>query len=128
MPISMHLYPVQGPLAERKPSPAISATVLGTVHSASFSVTMPDGEAFHGPLTPVAPADSANDDLAPVWDGVYGPGYYAAVALGSPARGRAVLQGTRGSTLSIETNRTSRDAPVEGVGKDTNGNVFKVAR
>jgi len=127
VPISIHLYPVQGPLAERKPIPAISATVLGTVYSASLSVTLPDGEVFHGPLRAVAPPGAANDDLAPARDSVYGPGYYVAVALRSPAHGRGVLQGSRGSTLFVETNRTQKDAPVEGVAKDTSGNVFKVA-
>jgi hypothetical protein len=130
MPISMHLYPVQvqGPIAERKPVPAIPASVLGTFYTARFYVTFPDGETFQGPLRPVVPADAVNGDLAPVWDAVYGPGYYATAALGSPGRARAVLQGSKGSILFIETNRTSRDAPVEGIAKDSNGDVFKVER
>jgi len=129
VPISMHLYPVQGPLAERKPVAAIPASVFDAAYtSARFSVTFPDGETFHGPLRPVVPADATNGDLSPVWDAVYGPGYYATAALGSPGRARAVLQGSKGSILFIETNRTSRGAPVEGIAKDSSGDVFKVER
>ena len=127
VPVSIHLYPLQGPIAENKHVPAIPGTVLGTVYTASLSVTLPDGETFEGPLAQVAPDQVANDDLAPVWDSVYGPGYYKAVALGSPARARGALKGSRGSTLFVETNRTSPASPLEGVAKDTNGNVFKVA-
>jgi hypothetical protein len=127
VPVSIHLYPLQGPLAEHKPVPVISATILGTTSTASLSVTLPGGETFVGPLAAVTPEEAANDDFAPVWDSVYGPGYYAAVALGSPAHARGVLKGNKGSTLFVETNRTSRAAPLEGVARDTNGNLFKVA-
>lgn len=127
VPISINLYPLRGPIAEHKPAAPIGATMLGTTRTASLSVTLPDGEIFEGPLTAMQPEEAVNDDLAPVWDSVYGPGYYAAVAIGSPAHARGTLKGSRGSTMLVETNRTSNAAPLEGIAKDSNGNVFKLA-
>ena len=128
VPASVHLYPLRGPISDQKPVPVIPATAWGTVFSTSLSIDLPDGETFEGSVIRVSPSDSADDDLASVWDSVYGSGHYLARVLGSGSHGRATLRGNRGATLVLEVNTETKESPLEGVAKDSKGNVFKVTR
>ncbi len=126
IPVSMHLYPLQGPIAESNHGTVISADVVTDIFFSSVSVKLPDGETFEGPIPRVSASEPGTDDLASAWDYVYGPGYYVAAVLGAPSRNKAALKGSRSSTLFIDVIQVAPHAPGQGVAKDTNGNIFKV--
>src|SRR6516225_3084736 len=89
------LYPVQGPLSAQTPTPVLFAKVTGAVYPAGISVVLGDGEQCRGRWTQVEPVQASKGastgslvttagDMSPVWDSVYGPGYYVAHVLGGP--------------------------------------------
>lgn len=122
-----HLYPVTGPLAGQQPVPVILAKATG-MRSGSISFRLPTGETCAGAWAPVAPGQVDND-LAPTWDSVFGAGNYVAKVLGSKWHGKAIIRGDQGSVVQIEFYRdTVVDSPLQGVAKDNNGNIYKVAQ
>jgi hypothetical protein len=123
--------PVQGPLSQQTPIPTYSATISG-LFSGTVSVVLDNGEVCTGqwelasktpPATAVTPIDMAAD-----WDSVYGPGYFAAHALGNKLYARATLTGSKGTVLYVEfSNESNTRGSTKGVAEDNKGNVFKVS-
>jgi hypothetical protein len=62
------------------------------------------------------------------WDQVFGPGYFVANVLGAQVVARAVLAGTKGTTLNVEFYDPSPGhiQSVVGVARDNNGDLFKL--
>ena len=138
------LYPVQGPLAAQTPAPVLVGRISGAFYSGTMTITGLQGEVFQGRWKAVkqpakstaapsaAPADS---DMAPLWDSVYGSGFYVAHVLGTRLYARASLAGKTGDSLKVEFYRpedhgnsdaVSIRGSVRGVAKDDKGNVYKV--
>jgi hypothetical protein len=123
--------PVQGPLSKQSPIPTYSATISG-LFSGTVSVVLDNAEVCTGPWelaskTPPAGAVSPYDMPAD-WDGVYGPGYFAAHVLGNKLYARATLTGSKGTVLRVEfSNESNTRGSTKGVAQDNKGNVFKVS-
>src|SRR2546430_44551 len=143
-PATARPYPVQGPLAAQTPAPVLVGRISGAFYSGTMTITGLQGEVFQGRWKAVkqpakstaapsaAPADS---DMAPLWDSVYGSGFYVAHVLGTRLYARASLAGKTGDSLKVEFYRpegggNSEAVPilgsVRGVAKDGKGNVYKV--
>jgi len=123
------LYPVGGP-SEQASGAIPSVKITGPFNSGNISVKLNDGEVCKGRWNRIT-ATSANA-LAPVWDTVYGQGFYVAHVLGTSLYAQSVLTGNRGTTLTIEMyRRESGDpnhiTPLQGVAKDNHGNIYKLA-
>ncbi|HEY1265440.1 MAG TPA: hypothetical protein VGF06_18055 [Terriglobales bacterium] len=134
-------YPVQGPLSAQTPTPVLLGKVNG-FESGTISVTTSEGEVCKGhwaivPRAEVPKGASAAalpaNPMAPIWDSVYGPGYYVAHVLGARQYARATVKGSRGTTMDVEIyeadthfETASLDA-VKGVAKDNKDNIYKLA-
>ncbi len=129
------LYPVAPINAS---APVIVGKIHGALQAGTVSFTLPDGEVCKGrwALVPL-PSSTGKDtpsDLGPVWDQVYGSGYYLAHVVGTKLYARALAVGNRGTTLHIEFHRSSTavarntDAvdSIKGVAKDNSNNIFKL--
>jgi hypothetical protein len=129
------LYPVE-PL--NTSAPVIVGKIHGAVRSGDVSFTLADGEVCKGqwnlvPL-PSSTSKAAPSLLAPIWDQVYGSGYYVAHVLGTRWYAQAVAKGSRGTTLSLEfhqsatatTPNTDAIAAVRGVAMDSNNRIYKL--
>ena len=133
-------YAVQGPLASQAPPPVLVGKVTFALNSGTISVTLQDGEICKGRWATVPRPESsqpantaaATDDMASVWDAIYGQGFYVSHVLGARLYARAVLTGNHGTTLNFEmyrhdSNRVDETASaVKGVAKDSSGNIYKV--
>jgi hypothetical protein len=137
-------YPVQGPLAEQAAPPVYVGKISGAFYSGTMKVTGSQGQVFEGHWEAVrqptkstdAPQTSPSDaEMAPLWDSIYGNGFYVAHVLGTRLYGRGSLKASNGDTLKVEFYRpeekNSTDpnvirGSIKGVGKDDKGNVFKI--
>ena len=137
-------YPVQGPFSTESPAPVLTAKMDGGFRSGNISVVLATGEKAigHWKWTQTETASSRNpsdngssgsgtENMASVWDAVYGQGFYVSHVLGSKPFSRAELTGNRGTTLQVEMYRPvgeSGDAPenFKGVARDDKGNIYKV--
>jgi hypothetical protein len=129
------LYPVA-------PANASAPVIVGKIHGAfdagTVSFSLPDGEVCKGRWTLVPLPNSTGKDapsqLGPVWDQVYGPGYYLAHVVGTRLYARALAVGNRGTTFDIEfhqsatavTPNANTVASVKGVARDNSNNIFKL--
>jgi hypothetical protein len=130
-----NLYPVAGPLSAREPVPVFPARVQGIV-AGRLDLVLDGGESCQGSWSRVAraaPAEAAAQDLSILWDGVYGPGYFANVVSASTNYARAALTGDRGTVVRIEffqpVRAVGRRGPggIVGVAMDSDGNVFRLS-
>ena len=134
-----HLFPVQGPLASLPPPPIYSVKMTGAINSGNFVIALADGEKFSGPwkqLSVNARSQSAGDaasfNLASAWDTVYGQNFYSAHVLGSRLFTRAAMTGSQGTILQVEMYKREdgRDdatsSGIQGVAKDSKGNIYKL--
>jgi len=135
-------YPVRGPLASQAPLPVLVGKITGAFNSGTVTVKLKDGEVCKGRWATVGRPESTQaanqaatpDDMASVWDAVYGQGFYVSHVLGARLYARAVLAGDRGTTLNFEMykhedNRTDDPAgagAIKGVAKDNSDNIYKV--
>lgn len=137
-------YPVQGPLASQTPPPVLVGRVSGAFYSGSMTVKGIQGQVFRGrweavkrpnTSTTTPPSPPTDNEMAPLWDSIYGNGFYVAHVLGMRLYGRGSLTGNGGSTLKVEFYRpqegdgsagNSGAGSVKGVAKDDQGNVYKV--
>ena len=134
-------YPVRGPLASQAPPPVLVGKITGAFNSGTVSVKLKDGEICKGRWSTVSRPESTQastvptaDDMAPVWDAIYGQGFYVAHVLGARLYARAVLSGNRGSTLNFEmykhedahTDDSAGAGAIKGVAKDNSDNIYKV--
>jgi hypothetical protein len=137
---AQQLDPVKGPMSLQAPGPFYEGSKGGGTYGYSIksdfarvkSFSYANGETLKGkPDWVTAPAADAQtseaadsnapqQNLAAVWDLVYGPGYYA-----SNIAGKKILQGTftgdKGTTLQVQ----SLDNFVA-VGADNQGNLYKI--
>ena len=123
------LYPVSSSLTPTPTAP-IYIKMTGAFTSGSVSLTLADGEVCKGKWKE-STATSSNP-MIPVWDSIYGNGYYVAHVLGTRLYAEAVLSGQRGTALTIQMyRRESGDkdeiTPIRGVAKDNHGTAYKVA-
>jgi len=138
-----YLFPVRGPISTEKPVPVIPVAVdndypvvspanLGPM-TGVLSFSLPDGETFKGRWSreayinsdPATLAQQRATDIQPAWDSVYGEGYYIANVLGSLIHARAVLKGSKGTTIQIEFN-SAQPWPTRGVAVDDKDNIYKL--
>lgn len=123
-----HLYPVQGSLSAQTPVPIYNVTLSGILSSGTMSATLQGGEVCSGNWAAVRQNDPSAGKLSVEWDRVYGEGFFVANILGNPVFARAVLAGTKGTTLNVEfyAPTPGQITGVKGIAMDNNGNIFKL--
>lgn len=131
---TLRFYPVQGPLVSLKPVPVLKAKFSG-LNSGNVSVVLNDGEVCKGKWTTVnmgtkganaggTPVETG--DMSSVWDSVYGQDFYNAHVLGKFIH-ESIARGERGTTVDIQLYvLNNHENDINGVAKDSNGNVYKV--
>jgi hypothetical protein len=122
VPSSIYLHPVKGPIFDQSPPNALKGSASGV---GSISVALPSGETCKGEWQTIQQTQM-EVGLASDWDFVYGQGYFAKSVQGSRLRAKATLVGNKGSEIRAEFFRHSNAAPIQGVAKDSAGNIFKV--
>jgi hypothetical protein len=123
-----HLYPVHGSLSAQTPAPIYKVTLSGVLDSGTMSATLNDGEVCSGSWTPVRQDDPSAGNMSVEWDSVYGAGFFVTNVLGNRVFARAILSGTKGTTLNVEfyDPTPGQIANVKGIAKDNKGNIFKM--
>ena len=130
--MNARLYPVSGPTPAQTQLPVLKATVSGLYNVGSISIRMPDGKVCKGTWNRVvAPATASvppTPGLAPVWDSVYGSGYYVAHVLGRRLHAAASVTGEQGTVYQVEFYQTDdvHDFHLFGVAKDSTGVIYKM--
>jgi|GEM_PF-4432400 len=118
---TLHMTPIQGPVAQQNPVPIIA----GAVQKMDISFSTPSSESCQGHLVAVAPEQAASD-LAPIWDTAYGVKYYAEnVNHTKSEHYTAAVTCSKGTTMELETYQ-NRAELFQGIAKDSSGNVYKV--
>jgi hypothetical protein len=136
------LYPVEGPLANQAPLPVFVGKISGALYSGNMTVTGTQGEVFTGRWDTVkrptksgdaAGATTKDEEMARLWDSIYGDGFYVAHVLGTRLYARASLKASNGNSLKVEFYRPENQghgeslaATIKGVAKDDKGNVYKI--
>ena len=126
----------------RAPINAAGPVIVGKVQAAlsagTVSFTLTDGEVCKGRWTLMQPpsptANYAPSDLAPVWDQVYGSGYYLAHVVGTRFYAKAEARGNRGTTFDMEfyqsataeTPNANSVNSIKGVARDNSNNIYKL--
>lgn len=122
---------------------ASAPVIVGKIHggfrpTGDVSFMLAGGEVCKGKwdLVPLPNATHAASPsaLAPIWDQVYGPGYYTAHVLGTRLYAQSLVKGNMGTSLTLEfhqaatatTPDTNAIAGVVGVAKDSSNNVYKL--
>jgi hypothetical protein len=137
-------YPVQGPLMVQTPPPVFVGKISGALYSGNMTVTGDKGEFFTGRWEAVKRPEKSTDapnvvprdeEMAPLWDSIYGNGFYVAHVLGTRLYARASLKSKSGDSLKVEFYRPEGNskgdieplaASIKGVAKDDKGNVYKI--
>jgi hypothetical protein len=120
LPVSVNFYPIDGPYAQQNPVPVFAATGWLQAGSVGITLRFPNGESIHVDIADsITGTRAANDDMAPIWDRVFGPGFYTARVLGAPGHARGTAIGSMGTQLDVESLGDS------GVARDSRGNIFK---
>ncbi len=112
-----HLYVVRGPLAAHTPPPVYSIKIE---YGDQISARLANHEVCRGTWLDMVKEDPSARAMSDAWDLVYGKGYFLANVYGHVGIARAPLTCPSGATLTVEFDS------VKGVGKDKNGNVFKL--
>jgi hypothetical protein len=119
---TMHMTPVDGPIAKQSQVEVIS----GAVQKMDISFATPSSESCQGHLVAITPEQAASD-LAPMWDKVYGIKYYANnVDHTKSEHYTAAVTCNKGTTMEIETYQ-NREQVFQGIARDNSGNVYKVS-
>lgn len=130
------LYPAE-PLSTSG-HPVIVGKFQAALSSGSVSFTLTDGEVCKGRWTLVqqTSANYAPSGIAPLWDQVYGSGYYLSHVVGTRFYGKAEARGNHGTTLDMEfyqsaTSETPRlnansVNSIIGVASDNRKNIYKL--
>src|SRR5260370_37448353 len=135
------LYPVQGPLSAQTPTPVLLAKVTGAFNSGNISVALTDGEGCKGHLATVpcpqaskgaaATGTAPRSEMSPVWDTVYGAGFFVSHVVGKRLYVQTGLTGDLGTVLNVEMYKPDGNAQntvgsIQGVAKDNNENIYKL--
>ena len=129
-----HLHPVSGPATAE--SHVANIKVSGTFNSGTFIADLTEERVFHGDFckgrwkaATQAMPPSANE-MASVWDTVYGNGYYAAQILGAKRCARGSGACKDGGVLEAEIcqieNRQNRKTTKVGVARDNKNNIYRI--
>ena len=97
--------------------------------TASIVATLNTGEVCQGQFNLVSSAAAPLDrEMAPLWDKVFGQGFYNAQVLGSAGHLRLVLLGNRGTEIRLEFHKMAGDknGGMEGVAVDKAGQLYKM--
>jgi hypothetical protein len=123
-----HLYPVHGSLSAQTPVPIYKVTLSGVLDSGTMSATLNDGEVCSGSWAPVRQDDPSAGSMSVEWDSVYGAGFFVTSVLGNRVFARAILSGTKGTTLNVEfyDPTPGQITNVTGIAKDNTGHIFKM--
>lgn len=119
-----NLYPVQGPMSERRPLPVIVATADGiTGNTGNLTLTMPDGESCSGKWSSVAPTMSGVGLFSQ-----YGAtaGFVISGIQPGVNKGQAFMTCSNGTSVDAEFFTGSGTANGYGVARDSNKNVYKM--
>ncbi|MBZ5532215.1 MAG: hypothetical protein LAO20_12350 [Acidobacteriia bacterium] len=129
--LNARLYPVKGPLAAQVPTPVFAAQIA-IRENGDISLTLADGETARGHWAEVTSNPSLNREMAPIWDAIYGQGFYMSNVRGSQLYARATVNGSKGTVLNVEFFRNIEQHyrttcfVLSGVAKDNNGNTYKL--
>lgn len=135
--VNGRLYPVQGPLSAQAPPPIFSARMSGALFSGNLTIVLADHEVCTGtwgmvsrkPTAGNTSTTKATPDLSSAWDAVYGQGFYTSHILGARLHVQSELTGNKGTILHVELYRPDTQEginEIKGVGKDNNGNLYKL--
>ncbi|WP_257312193.1 hypothetical protein [Geothrix fuzhouensis] len=125
IPRSLYFHPVKGPILDQYPNTVVAGSASGLT-SGSISMKLPTGESCKGEWSPV-PQTQSETGLSSDWDLIYGQGYFLKNIQGSRNRVKAKLVGDKGSEILAEFYRHSEhEATLQGVAKDSAGNVYKI--
>lgn len=119
---SFHIYPIGG--TQTEPIPCRFKIHFGW-QTATLTATLPDGESFSGSTsTHTNPPDR---EMAPLWDQIFGNGFFNSRVLGSPGHFRVVLKGSQGHDLKMEIHAIPGDhhGGFEGVALDNENRLYK---
>jgi hypothetical protein len=110
--------------------------------SGNISVVLENGEKCKGrwvasqaiPVSTGPPLanGSTPSNMAPIWDTVYGQGFYVSHVLGSKLFARADVSGCSGTVLQMEMYRSlggpdeNTALDIRGIAKDNKENIYKV--
>lgn len=125
---TVNMYPVKGPLSQKKPLPVLIATVNGIMgNSGDFNVDMPSGAKCVGRWSSIAPMSTGFTSAAMTgaWGTVYGSGFSVRNVPGIN-RGEAMATCTDNTTMQVEFFTGSGTASGNGVAQDSNENVYKL--
>ena len=125
MSAPFHIYPVEQP-GRVSAIPCRFKLHFGWQH-ATLSASLPDGETYAATVDTRMPPP-ADQEMAQLWDRVFGAGYFTAKVLGSPKYFRADLKNPAGDSLKMEVHTIPGDnqGAVEGVAVASNGRLFEV--
>ncbi len=120
---SFHLHRLEG--ADSSPIPCHVRVHFGW-QKATLTALPGGREVFTGsyPMVPTPP-DRA---MAPLWDRIYGTGYFTAKVLGSPQHVRVTLMAEGGRSIQMEVHHPpgSDRGGLEGVAVGPDGELYKV--
>lgn len=132
--IGTNLYPVSGPATAESHRALIK--VGGTFNSGTFAADLQDERVFHSDYckgrwkAATPPMPPAANDMASVWDRVYGNGYYAAQILGAKRCARGSGTCKHGGVLEAEIcqieNGQNRKTTKVGVARDNKNSIYKI--
>lgn len=125
LPLSapFHLHPVGGS-ASPAPIPCRFKIHFGW-QTATITAELGDGERYSADFG--TRPDPPDREMAPLWDQVFGAGYFNSRVLGSPQHFRAVAHNAQNQELRIELHRIPGDnhGGLEGVAIDSRRQVYK---
>jgi len=122
------LYPVSGPAPNVTQQPVLNASLSGILNSGSISIHMPDGKVCKGSWTRMAATSNSNNQMQPVWDSVYGSGYYLAYVVGRRLYAEGSVIGEQGNVYQVEFYKTDnvQELHLFGIAKDSSGTIYKI--
>ena len=122
------LMPVEGPMSQRVPVPVIEAKADGILgNSGNLTFVMPDGEGCRGRWASAAGSGLSfvSGSLMNQYGTTYLQGYSISPGTGQNP-GQALLTCDRGRTFQIEFITGAGTANGFGIGKDNEGNVYRM--
>lgn len=123
---TLELYPVEGPLANNPPVPVIKAKahISWSGNTGKITLTLPDGEVCKGRWSSINGLDDTYTNYGMMV--TYGEELNFMVPRAHENRGYAVLLGSKGTSIDIEFLTSSNHRHGYGVGKDNQGNLYKI--
>lgn len=125
---TVSLFPVEGPLSQQNPVPALQATADGIMgNTGNMSLTMPDGESCVGKWSSAAGAGITvgTGSLIGTYGSVYGVGTSVSTGTGQNP-GQAFLTCNQGRIIQVEFVTGAGTANGFGFAKDNKGNIYRV--